>query len=393
MDRLEKIYEICKKKVEIHLSLYGDEPYEFFGSCLNGDYYKETEKKDFYDMYVWISSFVTGLAPLMYNTERNEKYLKWANKFSKHYRNKIFEHSMDTMHDIGFLYTPYSVAMYKLTGAADHRETAIKAADELVKRFDINGRYIDAWNRMDNNERTGRAIIDCMMNLSLLFWAWEETGHTFYCDIAKAHADTTKKYFIRTDYSVAHSFVFDRMTGNLTAEANDCGYGNGSHWARGTAWAVYGFAIAAKHLDNNEYFELSTKIAEKYISETGDAYIPVWDFRLPKELPAKYCGKGNSATIWDEENSMNCIYNTDTSAAAIMTCGLMELNDIKFNKNFEEFADNSLYALCEEEYFDSDLSHAGILKKQNGQMTYTIFGDYFFIEALQRKVFKSISCW
>ena len=71
----------------------------------------------------------------------------------------------------------------------------------------------------------------------------KETGHTIYKDVAKAHTDTTLKYFVREDYSACRSFLFDRKTGEMIKEAKDCGYSNGSHWARGTAWTVYGLAM------------------------------------------------------------------------------------------------------------------------------------------------------
>ena len=141
-EKLLKTYEICKKKIDKSMQVRGcDDTFEYVASK-TGKYNEETPGVDLYHMYNWITSFSTGLAPLMYRTEKDEKYLIWANGFEKHYHSKIFEHSLDTMHDIGFLYSPYSVAMYQLTGAHEHREDAVKAADELMKRFDINGHYI-----------------------------------------------------------------------------------------------------------------------------------------------------------------------------------------------------------------------------------------------------------
>ncbi|MBQ4515837.1 MAG: hypothetical protein II978_03500, partial [Clostridia bacterium] len=174
---LHEAYSLCIKKFEQHkknFTLLGS--YE--GPVLNGEYYKEGIFRDFYDKDQWMASFITGFAPLYYRTEKDNNYLIWANQFADEYKEKVFDHPLDTMHDLGFLYQPYSVAMYQLTGDINHKISAIKAADELLKRFNIAGRYIDAWRRMDDDESTGRAIVDSMMNIPLLFWAWKETGHT-----------------------------------------------------------------------------------------------------------------------------------------------------------------------------------------------------------------------
>jgi len=386
---LQNTYDICKKKFEIHMEKY-EGMYEF-SACKKGDYYTESQRADFFNMFNWTTSFITGQAPMLYKTEKNNKYLKWANKFAHAYRDKIFNHSIDTMHDIGFLYSPYSVELYNITGDKGHKITALKAADELIKRFDIKGNYIDAWGRMDDDERQGRAIIDCMMNIQLLFWAWKETGHTIYRDIAKAHADTTVKYFVREDYSVCHSFFFDRKTGEMVEEANGCGYSNGSHWARGTAWMVYGLALTAKYFNDKSYYDLAVKIAEKYIECCGESYIPVWDFRLPEGMPAFECGHRDNPE-WDATDAVNCKYNVDTSAAAIISCGMLELNKFIKNERLADFAENTVEALCSN-YVNKDTSVAGILGYQNGQMTYTTFGDYFLLECLTRILFNADVCW
>ena len=295
------------------------------------------------------------------------------------------------MHDIGFLYSPYSVEMYKLTGDSEHKVTAVKAADELLKRFDIKGKYIDAWGRMDDDERQGRAIVDCMMNIQLLFWTWKETGHTIYRDVAKAHADTTVKYFVREDYSVCHSFTFDRKSGEVLAEFNGCGYSNGSHWARGTAWMVYGLALTARYLDDMSYYDTAVKIAEKYIECCGKNVIPIWDFKLPEDMPAFELSHKNDPE-WDVTDPENCKYNVDTSAAAIISCAMLELNKLYKNEKLADFAKKTTERLCSC-YINKDTSVAGILGSQNGQMTYTTFGDYFLLEALTRLLHNTDVCW
>jgi len=390
-EKLQNAYDICVKKFEAHMKKY-DKVMEY-DACKTGDYYSESKTCELYCLWNWMSSFITGLAPLYYKSEKDENLLKWAERFKDEYRTKVFEYPIEAMHDLGFLYSPYCVEMYRQTRDKIYYECAVKAADELVKRFDVNGRHINAWHRMDEERDESRAIIDSMMNTSLLFWAWKETKHTIYKDIATIHADTTLKYFIRDDGSVAHSFSFDRKTGEMLVEMNNCGFGNGSYWARGTAWAVYGYANAYRYTGYERYYTASKKIAEKYM-ETIDGYIPVWDLKLPKDLPAYKC-KGSDPDkdfVWDESDPKNCKYNVDTSAAMILADGLFELTKLKPDDKLTEFMIKSVETVCDE-YIDRDVNVPGILKGQNGNMSFATYGDFFTAEILQRLLYDYDTCW
>lgn len=393
MERLENTYKLCIEKFKIHQKHYFENEVYEVDACLDGNYYLHEKGENLLARYNWMTSFVIGMAPLFFRTEKNCEYLKWANRFKKIYHEKVFDNSLDTMHDIGFLYSPYSVAMYQLTGDEEHKITAIKAADELLKRFEIKGGYIDAWGRMDDDEREGRAIVDSMINIHLLFWAWKETGYTIYRDVAKTHADTVYKHFVREDGSVCHSFLFDRKTGQVIEESNTCGYSNGSYWARGAAWATYGFAMTARYLNDKKYYEIALKLAEKYISEFSEGeFVPVWDFRLPEDKPAAICGNVFKAN-WDESKKENCKYNVDSSACAIMACAFMEINDIQKNAKLMDFVEGSLNMLCSDKYLNSDIDVPGIISHQNGRMSYTTYGDFFFVQALQKYLYDETVCW
>lgn len=387
---MEEIYQICVKKAEKHMErLDPNDLYEFC-ECTDGQYRNNFQVVRLGDKDNWMTSFVTGLAPLCYRTEKKTEYLIWANRCKKAYHDKVFCTPLESMHDIGFLYIPYSLAMYQLTGDPGHREDALKAADELLKRFDIRGQYIDAWGRMDDDNRMGRAIIDCMMNIQLLFWAWKETGHTIYRDVAKAHMDTTIRYFVREDATVCHSFEFDRKTGAMIREDNTCGYENGSSWSRGTAWMIYGLAMAARYLENVEYHELAVKLTEKYMEQLSGSYIPSWDFRLPEELPAMK-NRFTYGAEWDETDPANCHCNVDTSAAAIVVCAMMELDKFDGISRFRQTVEDTLEELCN--YFNENPEVPGMLSHQNGRRHYAVYGDYFFVHALQRFLYNSETCW
>jgi len=129
------------------------------------------------------------------------------------------------------------------------------------------------------------------MNLPLLFWASETTKNPFYKRIATAHEDTTLKYFIRDDDSVYHAYRFDEETGEPIGGANYWGYSIESHWARGTAWAIYGFNIAYHYTNKKEYLDISLRLSRKFITLCEEDGIPIWDFRLPNDQPALYQGE------------------------------------------------------------------------------------------------------
>ena len=375
--------------MNIHIDKYPSVVPEII-SKNDGKYYDKEWNRPLINKWTWLGSFITGFGPLHYKIEKNTELLKWANSFEDQYYNKMFGENMTYMHDLGFLYMPYSVELYRLTGAKSHKEAALKAADELCKRFDLKGSYIEAWSELDGSEENERWMIaDSTMNLPLLFWAWQETGKFYYKDIAQSHINTLEKYIIREDWSVAHAFQFNE-DGSPKREQNSCGFKEGSHWARGTGWIVYGLAIASAYTGNKHYLELSKNILKKWIEEnTRDDLIPTWDFRLPAETPAIGCGKSWN---WDAKDKVNLNLNVDSSASAIMCCAIQLINDLEPNKELMNYSDKMLQSLCDN-YLNTDETVPGILKLQNGEDTYATYGDWYFVEALAKRVYGTPVCW
>lgn len=122
-------------------------------------------------------------------------------------------------HDMGFLYTPSCVAGYKLTGSGTGKRAALLAADQLKSRFQEKGEFIQAWGTMGEPENY-RLIIDCLLNVPLLYWASQETGDESYRQIADRHVHTTLENVIRPDFSTWHTFFFDPVTGNPDHRGN-----------------------------------------------------------------------------------------------------------------------------------------------------------------------------
>ena len=375
---LGRAYETCVEKIRRNIVRLADEP-KSYAHAVDGNYFNFEE--GFFDIDNWTSSFFTGMALLAFATTKDPHFLQQVNRLADAYRKKVFQHSMDTMHDLGFLYSLYSVAAYKLTGDPDHRRTALRAADELAKRFNPKGGYIRAWGRMDdpNADYIGMTIIDCMMNLPLLFWAARETGARHYHEIAVQHADTTMRCFVRSDDSVYHSYQFDLATGAPLYGDNYCGYDVDTHWARGTPWAVYGFALAHGYTGDEKYLETSLRLARKFIACLDKEVVPLWDFQLPPGAERL----------------------RDSSAAAVAVCGFYEL--LKHRPGDRLLADAAealLGRLCSADYLDADSRCPGMLKNgqvgdevRSAQNAYTSWGDYFLMEALARRIHGQSVFW
>jgi unsaturated chondroitin disaccharide hydrolase len=296
------------------------------------------------------------------------------------YREKAFNPECHSHHDMGFLYSLYSVALFKLTGDREHREVGLQAAEALAMRFNPRGNFIRAWGKLGTKEHENMAIIDCMMNLPLLFWAAQESGDNRFRDIAVHSADTTLKCFIRPDDSVYHAYRFDLSTGAPIGGDNYCGHDIETHWARGTGWAIYGFAIAYRYTGDRKYLDASLRLARKFNRELDGDTIPVWDFRLSAgQTPLR-----------------------DTSAAAIVACGYQELEklgvaDALITKTKESLLQN----LCSEPCLNFDATCPGVLRDGqvgaevpgSAQNAYVTWGDYYLMEALDRELHRRQTWW
>ncbi|HEY1661668.1 MAG TPA: glycoside hydrolase family 88 protein [Verrucomicrobiae bacterium] len=372
---LKRALDLCVLKTRANIKDLADNP-GTWASAVDGDYSKWDE--NFYEIGNWTSSFFTGMALLAWRETEDEYFLKQVLRLAPHYREKVFTRFLDTHHDLGFLYSLYSVVLFKLTGDKKHREVGLRAAEILYQRFNDKCGFIRAWGHMNTAEQDNMAIIDCMMNLPLLYWAAAESGDRKYHEAANRHAEMTLRCFIRPDDSVFHAFRFDLKSGQPIGGDNYCGHSVDSHWARGTGWAIYGFALSYRYTGKKEYLDASVRLARKFNQELNGDAIPVWDFRLSKgEKPLR-----------------------DSSAAAVLVCGYQELENLKVDDTLTNKTKESLlHHLCSDAYLNLDQSCRGILR--DGQIgsndtlraVYTSWGDYFLMEALARELFKAQTWW
>jgi unsaturated chondroitin disaccharide hydrolase len=376
--RLRQAFDLCVRKTRRNIRDLADAPGTWSWAD-DGDY--SQFKEGFFEIGNWTSSFFTGMALLAWRQTEDEYFLQQTLRLAPLYGEKAMVRFLDMHHDAGFLYTLYAVALYKLTGDRAHRDVGLAAAEALYQRFNPKGNFIRAWGRLDEpagqliDGRTtdNMAIIDCMMNLPLLFWAAQESGDRKFHDAAVRQADTTLKCFVRPDDSVCHAYRFDLKTGVPLGPDNICGHGVDTHWARGTAWAIYGFALAYKYTQDARYPDAATRLALKFIAQLDTEVVPVWDFKLPPGEPLF----------------------RDASALAVALCGFKELaklggEDSKFFHSTRPL----LLRLCAEDCLNTDENCRGILRSAYGnRVAYSSWGDYFLMEALDRELHAGGTFW
>jgi unsaturated chondroitin disaccharide hydrolase len=374
---LQSAFDLCVRKARSNIKRLADDP-KSAALAVDGNYFDF--KEGFYEIGNWTSSFFTGMALIAWRETEDEYFLNQVLRLAPLYREKVFTRCLDTHHDLGFLYSLYSVAIYKLTGDKEHCKVGLRAAEVLCQRFNEKGNFIRAWGHMNTNEQDNMAIIDCLMNLPLLYWASNETGDKKYHSIAVKHADMALKNFVRGDDSVYHAFRFDLKTGKPLGGDTYGGWAVESHWARGTAWAIYGFALSYGYTRNQRYLDASSRLARKFIASLDDEIVPLWDFKLPPS--------GQK-------------FIRDASAASIAVCGLQEL--LKYKPDDSQFVGavrHLLSRLCSGVYLNDDDACPGVLKNcqigdGNGgaRNAYTSWGDYYLMEALDRELHGGETWW
>lgn len=251
----------------------------------------------------WTNGFWGALNCILYEYTKNEEYLKTAES-SQALLDKALANYPRLDHDVGFIYHILCGSLYKLTGNDGSRTRNLFAAATLSSRFVMGANFIRAWNPWTPGDETAHnwSIIDCLMNLPILYWASEQTGDDRFKRIAMAHADMALRAHLRSDGSVAHIVEHDRETGEVVCTYGGQGIAVGSSWSRGQAWGLYGFTLSYIHTGEERYLNAAKQIANYFIANCSDDWLPRVDFRAPDE-PVYY----------------------DSTAGACAACGMLEL--------------------------------------------------------------------
>jgi unsaturated chondroitin disaccharide hydrolase len=276
------------------------------------------------------------------------------------------QHDRD-VHDLGFIFMSTYYRWYRLTQDPKLKEALIQAGKTESVRFKENGQYLQSFVGEDS------LFVDIMMNVGIIYYAARETGDRRLRDIALRHCLTTRRFLVRGDGSTAQEGIFDLQTGEFLRQTTQQGFRGDSCWSRGSSWALYGFSLSYEYSRDPRFLETAEACADYYITHCNSDGVPPWDFNAPPE----------SRGI------------LDTSAAAIAASGLLRLcrllQDPVKGHHYWSLAIRILRALCEKHLAKKDKKWEGILKggvyhlpKELGVDESVIWGEYFFVEALEQ---------
>jgi unsaturated chondroitin disaccharide hydrolase len=143
-------------------------------------------------------------------------------------------------------------------------------------------------------------------------------------------------------------------------------------WARGQAWAIYGFTMAYRETGEPRFLETAEKAADIYLKRLPEDMIPYWDFDAP-DIPNE---------------------PRDASAAAITASALLEMSCLVENDDeaghYRKSAEKILEVLSSAGYQSRDKNPAFLLHATGHWPNKSeidasiVYADYYYIEALLR---------
>ncbi|MGD9556688.1 MAG: glycoside hydrolase family 88 protein [Mangrovibacterium sp.] len=324
----------------------------------------------------WTSGFFPGTMWYLYEMTDNERWKEYGIKITGSLDSAKY---INWHHDVGFIINCSFGNAFRLTGRNEYKQVIITAAESLASRFRPAAGVIQSWDA-DKGWQATRGwkcpvIIDNMMNLELLFRAAELSGDSSFYKIAVSHANQTMKNHFRKDYSSWHVVDYDPVTGEVRQKNRAQGYADESTWARGEAWALYGFTLCYRETKHPEYLTQSEHIAEFILNHPRlpEDLVPYWDFDapgIPNEL-------------------------RDASAAAIIASALYELSGYSDRGDrYQEKADQIMNSLASPAYRATPgtnnyflLMHSVGSIPHNAEIDVPLnYADYYFLEALRRKM-------
>lgn len=326
------------------------------------------------DIEDWTSGFFPGNIWFTYELTGDKKWIPLAEKYTE---------ALDSVkhlkwhHDVGFMIGSSYLNGLRRTGKAEYKDVVVEAARSLSTRYRPAAGVIQSWDA-DKGWQAERGwlcpvIIDNMMNLELLFEATELSGDSTFYNVAVNHANTTMANHFRPDFSCYHVVDYDPVSGKVRSHQTAQGYADQSSWARGQAWALYGYVTCYRYTKDDKYLVQAEKIYDFIFNNKNmpEDLVPYWDFDAPK--------------IPNEPR--------DASAAACTASALYELSTYLPDKDYKQTADKIMESLGSPAYRAEVGSNGNfILMHSVGSIPHGAeidvplnYADYYFLEALIRK--------
>lgn len=318
----------------------------------------------------WTSGFFPGNLWYMYELTGENKWKEQAQKFT-HLMEPI--QFVTSNHDLGFMmYCSYGNG-YRLTNDKSYVPILVQSAKSLISRYKPNAKIIRSWDH-NRDKWDCPVIIDNMMNLEFLFWATRATGDSTYFNVAVNHANTTMKNHFREDYSTYHVIDYDTITGEVLKRNTHQGYAHESTWARGEAWALYGYTMCYRETKDETYLQQAQHIADFIFSHPNMPadLVPYWDFDDP-EIP-NVPRDASSASIIASALYELSLYNQEKSAQYVKWADKIISN--LTNAYRSPVGENGGFLLL----------HSTGSKPKNSEVDVPlVYADYYYLEALLRK--------
>lgn len=320
----------------------------------------------------WTSGFFPGVLWQLYHFTGKAEWEKAARRATEVLQKEQFN---NRTHDMGFkMYCSYGKG-FEYTGDTTYKNILIQSAKTLITRFNPAVGAIRSWDH-NKDKWSYPVIIDNMMNLELLFAATRWTGDSTFYRIAVAHANTTLRNHFRPDGSTYHVIGYDPNSGEVIQRHTHQGYAHTSTWARGQAWALYGYTMCYRETGIKAYLDKALEVAEWFKKQARwpKDQVPYWDFDAPGDQQPR-----------------------DASAAAIIASALYELD--KYAPKTSKLADraDAILSSLLKNYSAPAGTNAGfLLLHSTGHLPHKseidvpiIYADYYLLEALDRKKERS----
>lgn len=376
---VETGFSVAEQQLSAQLKAVPD-PVAFPRTIKNGELFT-TKMTD------WTEGFYPGCLWYVYENNKKEEWkqaaLKWTEALEP--LKKLTNH-----HDIGFLmYCSFGNA-YRLTGNETYKNILVESARSLCTRFNEKTGCIESWNYRKSwngvDEWFFPVIIDNMMNLELLYFATKMTGDTIFAHVANRHAETTAKNHFRDDYSSYHVVNYDEETGKVLHKATCQGFSDNSTWARGQAWAIYGYTMAYRETKRKDFLDMAVGTADLWLKHPNlpEDGVPYWDFNA---------GQAGYVPDWNYDPQAFKVVPRDASAAAITASAFLELADyVADGSKYSQAAEHILKSLSSPAYLAKPGTNCNfILEHSVGSIPHgneidvpLVYADYYYLEALLR---------